>query len=176
MSRPAPTGPPSARWSALVGVVSGLVLVAIAELVSLAFSSSSAPFVAVGGAFVDIVPGALKDLVIGLFGTRDKLVLGISMLVVYAVLTGAAGLLGARRPVLGALVLVALGVFAGIMVVSRTQNTVADVIPTLLGTAVAVPSLLALLRAAGASPAPVTAAPSSAPSARSCAMRLRAPS
>ena len=37
-------------WSVIAGVVAGLVLVAVAELVSLAFSSASAPFVAVGGA------------------------------------------------------------------------------------------------------------------------------
>ena len=43
-------------WSMLAGVIGGVVLLAVAELASLAFSSSSAPFVAVGGGFIDIIP------------------------------------------------------------------------------------------------------------------------
>lgn len=136
----------SRRWSALVGVVAGLVLVAIAELVSLAFSSSSAPFVAVGGAFVDIVPRALEELVIGLFGTWDKLVLNLCMVAVYVLLTALIGRVSARRPLPAALALAGLGVLAMALVLTRAQNTAADVVPTLLGTAAAVPTLLLLRR------------------------------
>jgi len=146
VSAPARPVRTSRRWSALVGVVSGLVLVAVAELVSLAFSSSSAPFVAVGGAFVDIVPPALKDLVIGLFGTWDKLVLNLSMVAVYVLLTALIGRLSARRPLPAALALAGLGGLAMALVLTRAQNSAADVVPTLLGTAAAVPTLLLLRR------------------------------
>ncbi|MCZ4326600.1 molybdopterin-dependent oxidoreductase [Brachybacterium paraconglomeratum] len=142
----APAGRVSRRWTALVGVISGAVLLAVAELVSLAFSSSSAPFVAVGGGFVDIVPPAVKDLVVGLFGTWDKVVLNACMIAVYVLLTALIGRLAARRPVLGALALAALGAFAMAVVLTRAQNTVLDVLPTLLGTLVAVPTLLLLRR------------------------------
>ncbi|MDN5599958.1 MAG: molybdopterin-dependent oxidoreductase [Brachybacterium sp.] len=133
-------------WSAVSGVVAGLVLVAVAELLSLAFSSSSAPFVAVGSAFVDIVPPGVKDLVISLFGTRDKLVLFASMIVVYAALTALIGRLGAARPRPAAALLAGLGVLAMVLVLTRAQNTALDVVPTLVGTVVAVPTLLLLLR------------------------------
>lgn len=133
-------------WSAVSGVVAGIMLVAVAELVSLAFSASSTPFVAVGGAFVDIVPPAVKDLVISLFGTWDKVVLFASMFAVYALVTGLIGRLGDTRPRPAAALLAGLGLLAMILVVTRTQNSLPDVLPTLAGTVVAVPTLLLLLR------------------------------
>lgn len=133
-------------WSAVCGVIAGLVLVAVAELVSLAFSSSSAPFVAVGSAFVDVVPPALKDLVISLFGTWDKLVLFGSMFLVFAGLTALIGRLGEARPRLAAALLAGLGLLAMALVLTRAQNTALDIVPTLVGTLVAVPALLLLLR------------------------------
>jgi DMSO/TMAO reductase YedYZ molybdopterin-dependent catalytic subunit len=146
--RSAPAGAaPAHLWSAAAGAVAGVVLVAVAELVSLAFASSSAPFVAVGGAFIDIVPPPVKDLVIELFGTWDKVVLNASMVAVYLVLTALIGRVGAARPRLAAVLLGGLGVFAMIIVLTRAQNTGMDVIPTLTGTALAVAVLLLLLRA-----------------------------
>jgi hypothetical protein len=152
--RPAAPRPPRGIpwWSALAGIASGLVLLAVSGVCSLAFSSSSAPLIAVGGAFVDVVPPGLKDLVIGLFGTRDKLVLGISMLLVYAVVTGLLGILAARRPRSAAVLLALLGAAAGVFVLTRAQNSAADVVPTLAGTVIAVVSLLALVSRSGASP------------------------
>ncbi|HEX7353104.1 molybdopterin-dependent oxidoreductase [Brachybacterium sp.] len=144
-------------WSAFAGVVAGVVLVAAAELLSLAFSSSSAPFVAVGGAFVDIVPGWLKDAVIGLFGTADKLILNLSMVAVYLTLTALIGLLGERRPLPAAGALAGLGLLAAALVLTRAQNTPADTLPTLAGTLLAVPLLLVLLRLVRTTP-PATAA------------------
>lgn len=135
------------RWLALVGVVAGLVLVAVAELASLAFGSSSAPFVAVGGGFVDIVPPSVKDLVIGLFGTWDKPILFASMFAVYALITAMIGKLASSRPVPAAAALAGLGLFAMVVVLTRAQNTALDLLPTLLGTVVAVPTLLLLTRA-----------------------------
>lgn len=140
------TAPRRPGWLMLVGMIAGVVLLAVAELVSLAFSSSSAPFVAVGGGFVDIIPPAVKDVVVGLFGTRDKLVLFASMIAVYLVLTALIGRLGDRRPRLAAGLLSGLGIFAMIIVLTRAQNSALDVVPTLLGTVVAVPALLLLLR------------------------------
>ncbi|NMA76273.1 MAG: oxidoreductase, partial [Actinomycetales bacterium] len=144
MSSPARRAAPG--WSALCGVVAGLVLVAVAELVSLAFSSSSAPFVAVASAFVDVVPPGLKDLVISLFGTWDKVVLFGAMFAVYAALTALIGRIGDARPRLSATLLAVLGLLAMALVLTRAQNTPLDVVPTLVGTLVAVPALLLLLR------------------------------
>ncbi|QCR52608.1 oxidoreductase [Brachybacterium sp. SGAir0954] len=141
--------PPAVRTrSALAGVAAGLVLVAVAELASLLFSASSAPFVAVGGAFVDLIPGALKDVVVALFGTADKLVLFLCMGVVHLALTAGIGLLGTRRIGDAVLALTALGVLAAVVVMTRPENAPASMLPTLLGTAVGAPALLLLLRGA----------------------------
>lgn len=137
--------------SALAGVAAGLVLVAVAELASLLFSASSAPFVAVGGAFVDLIPGALKDVVVALFGTADKLVLFLCMGVVYLALTAGIGLLGVRRIGDAVLALTALGVLAAVVVLTRPENAPASMLPTLLGTTVGSPVLLLLLRRAARS-------------------------
>lgn len=140
-------GAPTHRAAAaLCGIVAGLVLVAVSELLALAGSSAAAPFVAVGGAFVDVVPPGVKDLVIGLFGTLDKVVLNGSMLAVYVLLTGVIGAVGARRPRLAGALLAALGAVAAAAVLTRAQNTTVDVLPTLLGTLVGVLTLRALLR------------------------------
>lgn len=152
-------------WSALAGVVAGVVLVAVAELASLAFSSSSAPFVAVGGAFVDIVPGWLKDAVISLFGTADKLVLNLSMVAVYLALTALIGVLGDRRPRPAAGILAGLGLLAAALVLTRAQNTLADTLPTLAGTLVAVPLLLRLVRLVGTPAAAADGSPQDADAA-----------
>ena len=142
---PAPAVAP--RAAALAGIVAGVVLVAVAELASLAFSSSSAPFVAVGGAFIDLLPPVVKDLVVGLFGTWDKVVLFASMGAVYLALTGLIGRLGGTRPRLAGALLGVLGAFAAAVVSTRAESELLDVVPTLLGTAVAVPTLHLLLRA-----------------------------
>jgi DMSO/TMAO reductase YedYZ molybdopterin-dependent catalytic subunit len=160
-----PTDRPT-RWAALAGFAAGLVLLAVSGLLSLLFSSSSAPLIAVGSAFVDVVPPGLKDTVIGLFGTRDKLVLGISMVLVYAVVTGALGMLGARRPRVAAVLLALLGAAAAVLVLTRAQNGPVDVVPTLAGTLAGVAVLPVLLRAAGSRPsAPATPRPPGSPHA-----------
>lgn len=133
-------------WAALAGVVAGGALVAVAELLALLFGSASAPFVAVGGAFIDLIPPWVKDLAIALFGTWDKVALFASMGLVHAALTALIGLLGRRRPGLAAALLGGLGLVAAVVVLTRAQNSIPDVMPTLVGTLVAVPLLGWLLR------------------------------
>ena len=108
-ARPTLIPRPFAVLSAIVGAG---VLVALAELFSLLLPGTSAPaspFVAVGGAFIDMVPAAVKDLVISLFGTADKLVLFLCMGAVYALLAAGIGLLGRRSRLLAVLALAGLG-------------------------------------------------------------------
>ncbi|MDO5663598.1 MAG: molybdopterin-dependent oxidoreductase, partial [Brachybacterium sp.] len=137
--------------AALAGVLAGAVLVAVAELAALLLPTTTAPaapFVAVGGAFIDIVPAPVKDAVIALFGTADKLVLFLAMGIVYALLTAGIGLLGRTAPTAGRLSLALLGIGAALIVLTRSGTGPADAIPTLLGTAVGVTILHLLLRLA----------------------------
>ncbi|PZP13742.1 MAG: oxidoreductase [Brachybacterium faecium] len=132
-ARPTLIPRPFAVLSAIVGAG---VLVALAELFSLLLPGTSAPaspFVAVGGAFIDMVPAAVKDLVISLFGTADKLLLFLCMGAVYALLAAGIGLLGRRSRPLAALALAGLALLAALVVITRPGTSLLDAVPTLLG-------------------------------------------
>lgn len=74
---------------------------------------------AVGGFVIDIVPPGVKDAVISLFGTGDKVVLLVSVGFGVALLAVAAGLLEFRRPPLGVLVLAVVAGLGALAAVTR---------------------------------------------------------
>ena len=84
------------RWAALTGVISALLALALAEVVSLILGGRGNPVLAVGSLIVDIVPPGFKTFIIDLFDTADKLVLFICLGAV--VVTRVAHDLGAPRP------------------------------------------------------------------------------
>lgn len=130
------------------GLIAAWCLVAVAEPLALAFSAASAPFVAVGEAFIDLIPPGLKDVVVDLFGTYDKPVLFGAMALVYSAAALGIGLLGRRSRALAGSLLAVLGLGAALAVLSRSPTTVLDVVPTAVGTAIGVGVLILLLRLA----------------------------
>jgi hypothetical protein len=88
----------ASRWfAALTGVVAALVVLAVAEAVSLLVGPAGSPLFAVGSLVIDLVPPGVKELVISLFGTGDKAVLLTVLGVLVGVLAAAAGVVEARR-------------------------------------------------------------------------------
>ena len=75
-----------ALFAILTGLVSAAVTLATAELVAVFTGAGGSPLVAVGGFVIDIVPPGVKDTVIALFGTGDKLVLLVSLGIAVALL------------------------------------------------------------------------------------------
>lgn len=71
---------------ALSGVLAGFTALAVAELVAAVVRPQSGPVIAVGEASIDATPAAVKDWAIRHFGTNDKFVLQLGILVVLAVL------------------------------------------------------------------------------------------
>ncbi|GAA6527244.1 molybdopterin-dependent oxidoreductase [Intrasporangium sp. DVR] len=138
-----PAGVPARGASALAaahGLVAGLLSVGLATLVAGvqqqvgAATGVPAPVAAVSGAFVDRTPPWLKDVAIAAFGTNDKRALLVGVVVVLGILCASIGLLARTRmrPALVAFSLLgAVGVAA---VLSRPDASVADVVPTVLGT------------------------------------------
>ena len=124
------------RWwrFALAGLVSAALLFGVAELVAAFFATTSSPLVALGQTFIDITPPWLKDFAIGLFGTKDKLALFVSMGVVAALVAAGTGLLARTRPAAATGVIVVLGVGMSASVLSRPAAGVLDVVPTVVGT------------------------------------------
>src|SRR5690606_20431843 len=70
----------SRRWRpAVAGVLAMAAGLAAAEIVAGALGRTTTPAVAAGEAFIDVVPGWLKELAISWFGTADKVALGVGM-------------------------------------------------------------------------------------------------
>lgn len=120
-------------WAVLVGLVSAAVTLGIAEVAAVFIAPGASPLLAVGSLVIDLVPGWVKDLVISLFGTNDKLVLLLCLGILVALLAGAVGLLEYRRPPWGIVGLVLVGGVATVAVVTRAQATAGWALPTVLG-------------------------------------------
>ena len=133
--------------AALSGLLAGAVALGVAELTAAVTGARGAPVLAVGEAAINLTPVPVKEFAITHFGTHDKLALVSGILVLLAGFAAVIGLLAARRPALG---LAGLGAFAAVGVTAVTSlpgTTAVDVVPTLVGAAVAVAALYALVHA-----------------------------
>jgi len=109
------------RWAAAAGLVAVGAGVAVGELLAGFVSPSLSPLTAVGGAVIDVVPPAVKDWAIALFGTGDKLALLIGMGLVIAALGALAGILEWRRRLAGVGLICVFGVVGLLAVLRRAQ-------------------------------------------------------
>ena len=123
----------AALLATLTGLVAAAVTLATAELVAVFTGAGGSPLVAVGGFVIDIVPPGVKDTVIALFGTGDKLVLLVSLGIAVALLAIAAGLLEYRKTPLGVLVLAAVAGLGALAAVSREGASGIDAAPSVVG-------------------------------------------
>src|SRR5262245_61001700 len=85
----------------LGGVLALAAALAAGHLVAAFIDPGASPYLAVGGAAIDLTPLPLKDFAVRTFGTHDKQVLLGGMAVVLVVAAALAGALSARRPWLG---------------------------------------------------------------------------
>ena len=110
--RPAPAAPPVPRGrAAIAGVVAAAAALATGELVAALLPGAPSPLAAVGAAVIDFAPPGSKELMVSLFGTADKLALGV-LLTAVVLLAGAGIGLVARRSLLPAAV--GIAVIAGV--------------------------------------------------------------
>ena len=120
-------------WAALVGLLAALGTLAVAEAAALFIAPAASPLLAVGSLVIDLVPGWLKEFVIALFGTGDKVALLVTLGVVVVVLAAVVGVLEYRRPPFGVVGLVAVGAIATVAVTTRAESTALWAVPTVLG-------------------------------------------
>lgn len=146
------------------GVAAAGLGVAVAELLAAATRPQAGPLVAVGGAVIDATPTPIKEFAVRELGTADKPVLLGTIALVLALFTMAAGILALRRrryAVLGAAI---FGLAGAAAAASRPAAIAYDVVPSLVGAAVAGAALLYLVRrrsaAAAASGSPTADASS----------------
>lgn len=143
-SSPSSTGRYAA--GALAGFLAALVALGAAELVAAVLARTSSPVIAVGGAFVDRTPRALKEFAIRTFAENDKNVLIGGVVLTVLLLAALVGILSLRRPAVGYVAVAVLGVVAAGAAVSRPNATWLDAVPSLLGGAAGFVALLLLLR------------------------------
>ncbi len=121
------------RWAALAGIVSAAAVLAVAELLAVFVQGRGSPVFAIGDWVIDLVPPFVKDLVIALFGTADKVVLLLVLGLLVAVLAAAAGVLQRRKPPLGLIVLAVVSGIAILAVTTRPDAAGTDAVPTVAG-------------------------------------------
>ncbi|WP_277526016.1 molybdopterin-dependent oxidoreductase [Arthrobacter sp. ES3-54] len=123
-------------WAAAAGLVAVGTAVVLGELTASLVSPTVSPVTAVGGAVIDTVPPGVKEWVISLFGTADKVALLVGMALVIAALAALAGVLEVRRRFAGVILIAVFGAVGLMAVLSRADLT-ANAIP--------VPVLVALV-------------------------------
>lgn len=83
--------------AAAAGAASGLVALGVSELIAGILPSATSLVAAVGQVVIDRQPPGAKDLVVGLFGTNDKLALELFVVVVGALVGAGLGVVARRR-------------------------------------------------------------------------------
>lgn len=106
-SPPSPARVPAGR-AALSGVVAALAALATGELLAGLLSGAPGPVAAVGSMLIDLAPPGSKEVVVGLFGTNDKVALGVLVIAVVLLVGAVIGLLARRGTGLAAVAIVAL--------------------------------------------------------------------
>ncbi|WP_022887641.1 molybdopterin-dependent oxidoreductase [Glaciibacter superstes] len=114
---------------ALAGIASVIAGLGVAELVAAVFAPAASPVLVVGAFVIDIVPSWVKDAVIALFGTGDKVALIVCIGLALLALSAVAGFLEFTRPPLGRLVVVVVGAVALFAALSRADASPFDALP-----------------------------------------------
>lgn len=143
----------------LIGVVAAGVAVGVGELVAVAFRPAAAPVIAVGDRLITLTPPSVRRNAIESVGTNDKPLLLAGIYLLLAVFGALIGELAMRRPAYGVAGVVALGGFGSYCALTADGSRTSDVVPTIVGSAVALAVLVALVLAASASLAAAGAQP-----------------
>ena len=125
------------------------VALGVGQLVAGIGRPQGSPVAAVGSAAIDNAPPAVKNFAISAFGSHDKTVLVIGILVVLAVFSAAIGIAAMRnlrRGYIGLAIFAAIGLAAAL---TRPNATLWDALPTLIGALAGGYALKLLVRAAG---------------------------
>jgi DMSO/TMAO reductase YedYZ molybdopterin-dependent catalytic subunit len=133
---------------AVAGLLSGAVGVCVGYLVSGFTGPVGSPVVATAEMSIDLSPATVKSFAIREFGTHDKLVLQIGVLVVLALFAAAIGVLAQWREATGLTGVAIFGAIGLTAAGTRPTATAIDLLPSLIGAAAAGVALVRLTRAA----------------------------
>jgi DMSO/TMAO reductase YedYZ molybdopterin-dependent catalytic subunit len=114
---------PKLPWpvAAGIGVVGIGAALAAGQLAAAFVGTNSSPYIAVGDAFIDRTPAALKEFAVRSFGEHDKTALLVGMGVILLLFGVVAGLLSRRTATPGTLLAIGLGILAMAAVLGRND-------------------------------------------------------
>src|SRR5690349_16291735 len=118
----------------LAGIAAAAVALGVTQLVAVAFGPQADARTAIGSAIIDLTPGPVKEWTIQTFGTADKLFLSILIIGVIALIAAVTARWETRRVPVGSIAIVLAGILGCAAVLSRPGATVADIVPTVIGT------------------------------------------
>jgi hypothetical protein len=143
-------------WELLAGGLAGLlaaaVAIGVANLVAAFVRPQASPIIAVGGAFIDRTPPALKNFAVEKFGENDKTMLLLGMYVTIALLAIVIGMIAWRRVAVGIAGISLFGLFGAFVAITRPDSHVTDVIPAVVGGIVGIAALVWLHSSAARRP------------------------
>ena len=132
----------------LAGFLAASVALGMANLVAAFVRPQASPIIAVGGAFIDRTPPALKNFAVEKFGENDKTMLLLSMYVTIALIAIVIGILAWRRLAIGVAGIGLFGLFGAFVAITRPENHVTDVIPSIVGGIAGIIAIVWLVRTA----------------------------
>jgi hypothetical protein len=133
---------------ALVGFLAAAVALGVANLVAAFVRPQASPIIAVGEAFIDRTPPALKNFAVQKFGENDKNMLLLGMYVTIALIAIVIGMLAWRRVSLGVAGIGLFGLFGAFVAITRPESHATDVIPSVIGGIAGITVLVWLVRVA----------------------------
>jgi hypothetical protein len=132
---------------ALAGFLAAAVALGVANLVAAFVRPQASPIIAVGEAFIDRTPNALKEFAIQKFGENDKNMLLLGMYVTIALIAIVIGMLAWQRLWIGVAGIGLFGLFGAFVAITRPESHVTDVIPSIIGGIAGVAAIVLLIRA-----------------------------
>lgn len=130
----------------VAGFLAAAVALGVANLVAAFVRPQASPIIAVGGAFIDRTPSALKNFAVAKFGENDKNMLLLGMYVTIALIAIAIGVLAWRRLAIGVAGIGLFGLFGAFVAITRPESHVTDVIPSVVGGLAGIAAIVWLVR------------------------------
>jgi len=143
--------------SAVSVVLAAGVVIGVSTLAAGLLKARTSPAGAMGAAFIDRTPAALRNAALHHFGTQGRTVLLLGMYAAVAVAAIAVGVLARRSAAVGVAGVAMFALFAAFVVITRPGGHVGDITPAILGGIAGIAAMLWLFRAsAPAEPLPRT--------------------
>lgn len=149
--------------AALAGAVATLVLFGLADLIARVFGPQAAPLLSLGQTIIPLAPPQIIKPMIDLLGHNDKLVLVLTTGLGALVIGGLVGWLASRRLRLATVLLFLAGLLPIVVILTRPESEVLDIIPTLIGLVVGMSVFRFLMRVSTSVPKPAVRTDSAAP-------------